>query len=43
MGDKNFGIDNNRINSYAKKIKEISDAGVGLAIVIGGGHIFKGF
>lgn len=42
MGDKNFGIDNNRINSYAKQIKEISDAGVEVAIVIGGGNIFRG-
>lgn len=42
MGDKNFGIDNNCINSYAKQIKEISDAGVEVAIVIGGGNIFRG-
>jgi len=42
MGDKNFGIDNNRINSYAKQIKEISEAGVEVAIVIGGGNIFRG-
>lgn len=42
MGDKNFGIDNNRINLYAKQIKEISDAGVEVAIVIGGGNIFRG-
>jgi uridylate kinase len=42
MGDKQFGIDNNRISSYAKQIKEICDAGVQVAIVIGGGNIFRG-
>lgn len=42
MGDKQFGIDNNRINSYAKQIKEICDTGVEVAIVIGGGNIFRG-
>lgn len=42
MGDKQFGIDNNRINSYAEQIKEICDAGVETAIVIGGGNIFRG-
>lgn len=42
MGDKQFGIDNNRINSYAKQIKEVCDSGVEVAIVIGGGNIFRG-
>jgi uridylate kinase len=42
MGDKNFGIDNNRIDSYAKQIKEITNSGVEVAIVIGGGNIFRG-
>jgi uridylate kinase len=42
MGDKQFGIDNNRINSYAEQIKEICDGGVEVAIVIGGGNIFRG-
>lgn len=42
MGDKSFGIDNNRLASYAKQIKEIYDAGVEVAIVIGGGNIFRG-
>ncbi|MFN5416189.1 MAG: UMP kinase [Flavobacteriia bacterium] len=42
MGDKQFGIDNNRINSYAKQIKEICESGVQVAIVIGGGNIFRG-
>lgn len=42
MGDKQFGIDNNRISSYAKQIKEICDSGIQVAIVIGGGNIFRG-
>jgi uridylate kinase len=42
MGDKQFGIDNNRINSYATQIKEICEKGIEVAIVIGGGNIFRG-
>jgi len=42
MGDKNFGIDNNRITQYAEDIKSIVDIGVQVAIVIGGGNIFRG-
>jgi uridylate kinase len=42
MGEKQFGIDNNRINSYAQQIKEVCETGVELAIVIGGGNIFRG-
>jgi uridylate kinase len=42
MGDKQFGIDNNRLSSYASQIKEIHDLGVEIAIVIGGGNIFRG-
>jgi len=42
MGEKAFGIDNNRLAAYADQIKEISDAGVEVAIVIGGGNIFRG-
>jgi uridylate kinase len=42
MGDKQFGIDNKRLSSYAQQIKEIHDAGVEVAIVIGGGNIFRG-
>ncbi len=42
MGSKNFGIDNNRLNQYAKEIKTVADAGVEVAIVIGGGNIFRG-
>ena len=42
MGDKQFGIDNARLAKYAEQIKEITDLGVELAIVIGGGNIFRG-
>jgi len=42
MGDKQFGIDNARISAYANQIKELNDAGVEIAIVIGGGNIFRG-
>lgn len=42
MGEKQFGIDNNKINSYALQIKEIYKQGVEIAIVIGGGNIFRG-
>lgn len=42
MGEKAFGIDNNRLAIYAKQIKEILEAGVEIAIVIGGGNIFRG-
>lgn len=42
MGKKNFGIDNTRINSYAHQIKEIHEIGIEVAIVIGGGNIFRG-
>lgn len=42
MGEKQFGIDNNRIAQYAREIKAIHDVGVEIAIVIGGGNIFRG-
>ena len=42
MGDKQFGIDNNRLMQYANDIKEISDLNVEIGIVIGGGNIFRG-
>ena len=42
MGNKKFGIDNDRLMQYAKEIKEISDLGVQIGIVIGGGNIFRG-
>lgn len=42
MGTKNFGIDNERLAEYALEIKEAVDAGCEVAIVIGGGNIFRG-
>ena len=42
MGEKQYGIDENRLSDYAKQIKEIADMGVQIGIVIGGGNIFRG-
>ncbi|MFV1976154.1 MAG: UMP kinase [Candidatus Scalindua sp.] len=42
MGGKNFGIDQKVVHSIAKELKEISRSGVQVAIVIGGGNIFRG-
>lgn len=42
MGDKQFGIDNVRIMQYAHEIKAVWEKGVEVAIVIGGGNIFRG-
>jgi uridylate kinase len=42
MGDKPFGIDHHRLAIYAKDIKEVVEKGVEVAIVIGGGNIFRG-
>jgi len=42
MGEKQFGIDNNRLKQYASQIKEVVDMGVEVAVVIGGGNIFRG-
>lgn len=42
MGDQEFGISSEVINSYARQIKEIVELGVEVSIVIGGGNIFRG-
>ncbi len=42
MGEKQYGIDEKLIAEYAGQIKEIHDMGVQIAIVIGGGNIFRG-
>ena len=42
MGHQNHGIDPVRLNEYANEIKEIQKIGVEIAIVIGGGNIFRG-
>lgn len=42
MGNKQFGIDHDILSQYATEIKNVTDAGVQVAIVIGGGNIFRG-
>lgn len=42
MGDHNYGIDDKRLDEYAQQINEIHQKGVQVAIVIGGGNIFRG-
>ena len=42
MGDRTHGIDPKRLAIYAAEIKQVVDRGVEVAIVIGGGNIFRG-
>ncbi len=42
MGNRQYGIDPERLAEYAQDIKQIIDLGVEVAIVIGGGNIFRG-
>ncbi|MDA7729444.1 UMP kinase [Flavobacteriaceae bacterium] len=42
MGDQNHGIDPVRMKEYAEEIKQIQQTGTEIAIVIGGGNIFRG-
>lgn len=42
MGEKQYGIDETRLGQYADQIKEVHDRGLQVAIVIGGGNIFRG-
>ena len=42
MGDRNYGISPQMLEQYAREIKTIVDAGVQVAIVIGGGNIYRG-
>ncbi|MFD0861087.1 UMP kinase [Sungkyunkwania multivorans] len=42
MGDRQYGIDPKRLAEYAEEIKSVVDKGVEVAIVIGGGNIFRG-
>ncbi len=42
MGNRTHGIDPKRIKSYSKEISELVKTGVEIAIVIGGGNIFRG-
>jgi uridylate kinase len=42
MGENNYGIDSQKLKQYASEIKKVKDMGVEVAIVIGGGNIFRG-
>ncbi|MFS4445248.1 UMP kinase [Maribacter sp. 2307UL18-2] len=42
MGEKQYGIDSKRLSEYAEEIKLVVDKGIQVAIVIGGGNIFRG-
>jgi uridylate kinase len=42
LGDQDFGIDPKVLEAYAKEVKLVVDQGVEVAIVIGGGNIFRG-
>lgn len=42
MGGNEYGIDEKRLAEYAEQIKEVSEMGIQIGIVIGGGNIFRG-
>jgi uridylate kinase len=42
MGSKQYGIDGQRLSEYAEEIKQVVAKGIEVAIVIGGGNIFRG-
>jgi len=42
MGEKQYGIDSQRLSEYAEEIKKVVAKGIEVAIVIGGGNIFRG-
>ena len=42
MGENNYGIDSRKLKQYAVEIKKVHEMGVEVAIVIGGGNIFRG-
>lgn len=42
LGDGDYGIDSKRLTQYAEEVKSIVDLGVEVAIVIGGGNIYRG-
>ena len=42
MGERQYGIDPVRISQYAQEIKKVTNLGVEIAVVIGGGNIFRG-
>ncbi|MGV3504008.1 MAG: UMP kinase [Adhaeribacter sp.] len=42
MGEQQYGIDTNQLVQYAQEIQQVVKAGVQVAVVIGGGNIFRG-
>lgn len=42
MGNQSFGIDQDRLMQYCNEVKSIAETGVEVAIVIGGGNIYRG-
>jgi len=42
MGDQQYGIDPKILEQYAREVKQVADMGVEVAVVIGGGNIFRG-
>lgn len=42
LGDKDFGIGNEPLEYIAREIKSVHDAGIEIAVVVGGGNIFRG-
>jgi uridylate kinase len=42
MGDQQYGIDNKQVLQYAQDIKSVHEKGIEIAIVVGGGNIFRG-
>jgi uridylate kinase len=42
MGDRQYGIDNKQVLQYAQDIKAVKEKGIEIAIVVGGGNIFRG-
>lgn len=42
MGEQNYGIDAERLEQYAKEIQSVHEQGIEIAIVIGGGNIYRG-
>jgi uridylate kinase len=42
MGDRQYGIDNNQVLQYAHDIKAVFEKGIEIAVVVGGGNIFRG-
>lgn len=42
MGERQYGIDNNQVLQYAEDIKAVKEQGIEIAVVVGGGNIFRG-